>query len=210
MIDVPYSVITKGPDGKECVEWHTARMPKPPSIDHPPGVDGRELGNILKSYPDCPPTTTTTRPPSAQDARTPYDVAVDFWREIQLPSPHPSIAPGRAITGRPAYLETRGETTHAFADDTDLGHLEVRARGEYVVDWGDGTTSGPYAEEGGPWPDGHITHTYVDSGTYDVVVTERWRATWTLGDDHGDLEGLQTTGRIDDFRVDQVQAVVEG
>ncbi len=61
--------------------------------------------------------------------------------------------------------------------------------------------------EGGPWPDGRITHQYTDVGIYDVVVTERWTATWRLGAASGSLAELRTTGRIDDFPVEQIQAV---
>jgi len=41
-----------------------------------------------------------------------------------------------------------------------------------------------------------------------VVVTERWAATWRLGGQGGTLRALQTTGRIDDFPVQQIQAVI--
>ncbi len=45
-------------------------------------------------------------------------------------------------------------------------------------------------------------------GFYDVVVTERWTATWSFGDQSGTLEELRTVVRIDDFPVQQIQAVV--
>ena len=82
------------------------------------------------------------------------------------------------------------------------------ATGKYYVDWGDGTTTGPHSVEGGPWPDGQITHEYIHIGAYDVVVTERWTATWSFGSESGTLDELRTVGRIDDFPVQQIQAVV--
>jgi len=76
-----------------------------------------------------------------------------------------------------AYLETRGSTTHTYTEpNTPFGPLEIVAHGTYYVDWGDGEHSGPHPDEGGPWPDGRITHEYLRVGAYDVVVTERWTA----------------------------------
>ena len=82
------------------------------------------------------------------------------------------------------------------------------ATGRYYVDWGDGTNTGPHSAEGGPWPDGDIKHEYIHIGAYDVVVTERWTATWSFGAQSGVLDELRTVGRIDDFPVQQIQAVV--
>lgn len=135
-------------------------------------------------------------------------VAARYWERVPLPKPAPVIAPGRAITGKLAYLETRGEVTRTYTNDTTFGPLEIVAKGSYMVDWGDGETTGPYAVEGKPWPDGQITHDYLKVGSYDIVVTERWTATWRLGGERGTLRALQTTGRIDDFPVEQIQAVI--
>ncbi len=151
-------------------------------------------------YTPCP-----GQPATAID---PVVYAVQFWQDIPLPTPAPSIAPGWAITGKYAYLETHGQRQHTFTRDTPFGPLVLMATGEYLVDWGDGEQTGPYDIEGGPWPDGQITHTYINVGTYDVVVTEQWSATWRLGGETGTLTGLSTEGRIEDFRVEQVQAVV--
>jgi hypothetical protein len=135
-------------------------------------------------------------------------VARRYWEERTLPVPRPSIAPGRAITGKPAYLETKGELTHVYENNTVFGPLRVVASGSYSIDWGDGATTGPYRLEGLSWPDGQITHDYLDIGSYDVIVTENWTATWSLGGEAGVLRSLQTTGRIDRFPVEQIQAVI--
>lgn len=155
---------------------------------------------MLGAFPLCPGQRL--------EDTDPVMYAVQFWQDVPLPDPKPFIAPGWAITGKFAYLETRGERQHTYTRDTPFGPLELVATGRYHVDWGDGTTSGPYDVEGRPWPDGQITHTYIDVGTYDVVVTERWSSTWRIGDDGGTLTGLRTEGRIEDFRVEQIQAVV--
>ena len=130
------------------------------------------------------------------------------WEEVVLPEPQPYIAPGWMITGKYAYLETRGQLRHSFTKDTPIGPLKITSTGRYYIDWGDGETTGPHSAEGGPWPDGQITHTYIDVGLYDVVVTEEWTATWSLGPASGSLSGQRTVGRIDDFRVEQIQVVV--
>ena len=135
-------------------------------------------------------------------------VAARYWERVPLPTPQPAIAPGRAITGKVAYLETKGAVARTYFNDTTFGPLQIVARGSYSVDWGDGETSGPHSFEGMPWPDGRITHDYVKIGAYDIVVTERWTATWRLGGESGNLRTLQTTGRIDDFPVEQIQAVI--
>ncbi|MGI8984962.1 MAG: hypothetical protein ACR2HM_10620 [Acidimicrobiales bacterium] len=136
-------------------------------------------------------------------------VAARAWdQRVQLPKPQPSIAPGRAITGKTSYLETKGRVSFTYTEDTVFGPLQITARGSYGVAWGDGETSGPHAFEGQPWPGGQITHEYVNVGSYDIVVTEKWTATWSLDGESGILRSLQTTGRIDDFPVQQIQAVI--
>ncbi len=177
----------------------------------PEGVDpalltipDRDFRDIRQRYPECPP-----QPGRESTPQTARSYAVEYWRDVPLPAPRPYIAPGRAITGMFAYLETRGTTTHTYTEpDTPFGPLTIVASGRYYVDWGDGTHTGPHSSEGGPWPDGQITHEYLRVGSYDVVVTERWRATWRFGTEAGTLEELRTVGRIDDFPVQQIQAVV--
>ncbi len=95
-----------------------------------------------------------------------------------------------------------------YTNNTVLGPLEFLAKGSYSVDWGDGETSGPHSFEGAPWPDGQITHEYLNVGNYNVVVTENWTAKWQLDGESGTLRTLQTTGRIDNFPVQQIQAVI--
>jgi hypothetical protein len=137
---------------------------------------------------------------------------VQFWRTIPLPVPHPSIPPGYAITGKLAYLVTDGTVAPArYEKPTPLGALSISARGSYLVDWGDGTFptwTGPYGEEGGPYPDGLIFHTYDNTGSVTVTLREVWTATWALGSDHGVLAALQTTATVADFSVRQLQAVI--
>jgi hypothetical protein len=131
-----------------------------------------------------------------------------------LPVPRPSIPPGYAITGKIAYLVTHGTVAPArYQRNTPLGILTITARGSYLVDWGDGTLptwTGPYHEEGGPYPNGRIFHTYDNTGTVTVTVREAWTASWALGPASGVLAALQTTATVAGFPVRQLQAVITG
>jgi hypothetical protein len=138
---------------------------------------------------------------------TPGEVAEQFWGEIPLPKPQPRIAPGYAITGKRAYLETNGVLAQPFSRETPLGTLTLEAKGTYTVDWGDGTTTGPHDLEGAAWPDGGISHVYAHRGTVTVTVTEAWEATWRLAGQSGTLTGLSTNAAITDFPIQEVQAV---
>jgi hypothetical protein len=142
---------------------------------------------------------------------TPLDFAGQFWKEIPLPVPQPSIPPGYAITGEPAYLVTGGTVDPpAYTEPTPLGLLSVTATGTYTVDWGDGNSSGPFDAEGLPYPNGTITHTYDNVGTLTVTLTENWTATWTLAGAGGTLGQLHTQATIPNFAIRQIQAIITG
>ncbi|MGH3908136.1 MAG: hypothetical protein ACRDTE_28735, partial [Pseudonocardiaceae bacterium] len=79
-------------------------------------------------------------------------IARRYWERVPLPIPQPWIGPGRAITGKLAYLETRGAIGYTYTTDTTFGPLVIVATGSYVVDWGDGERSGPHPFEGEQWP----------------------------------------------------------
>lgn len=132
-----------------------------------------------------------------------------FLYEYGTPDPEPWIAPGFAITGKRAYLETWGPLSHRPEPvETPSGRLEVVfAATSFTVDWGDGTAPEEYASPGEPWPDGEASHVYVDMGVYDVVVAQRWQASWRLGDRAGEVILTGAPSVIDAFEVGQLQAV---
>jgi hypothetical protein len=150
----------------------------------------------------------------AAPAVNPVMLAVQFWQTIPLAVPKPTIPPGYAITGKPAYLVTDGTLEPgAYQRATPLGRLTIIAHGSYLVDWGDATSptwTGPYDREGRGYPNGTIAHTYDNVGTVTVTVEESWSATWTLGAAGGVLAALHTTATIADFPVRQIQALITG
>lgn len=189
----------------------------------PCAVTGSQPGTPLVgngggfTLPPCPaPGGASPSAPGVPVAQvpgiSPSVLAIEFWQRIPLPVPRPSIPPGWALTGKPAYLVTDGTTDPpAFKESTPLGELTVVARGTYWVDWGDGTPpgfAGPYASEGLPWPSGRIRHTYDVAGSYDVVVREDWTASWSLGAASGTLGVLHTQASIRGLQARQLQSLI--
>lgn len=169
-----------------------------------------ELSDVQRQYPPCPDPV----PSSSSGAPAPIlpaAVAATYWQDhgvnlLSRPGPH--IAPGYALAGNPGYLETGAQLTQSFNDPTPVGVLDISARGQLYVDWGDGSGwSGPYDTPGAPWPDGTISHVWADVGHYAVVVQERWSAAWSLDGASGRLTSLQTEGSIPAFEVRQLESV---
>lgn len=147
-----------------------------------------------------------------------HDPAADIaaiWRGARaIPDPTASIAPGRALTGLPAYLvvETPSHVEFALTSDATGITYELSLDTEYEVDWGDGTVDRGIDRSGQPYPGGpeEITHVYGRSGAVDVVVRAEWTGTWRLAGIHQEQQlpgSLSLEHRIEDFPVDQVQAV---
>jgi len=198
-----------GPDGQACIG--TGYYESGSSVPRPvqgPTESEEGPGNSSSLYSTAPPCPRRLGPSGAASLETPAMVARRHWEDIVLPDPRPRIAPGRAITGKTAYLETVGQRSYTYSNTTVFGPLVIIATGSYWISWGDGEATGPYAVEGMPWPDGTITHEYQSVGLYDIMVTERWNASWQLGGKSGVLRGMETTGNIDDFPVQQIQAVI--
>ncbi len=201
IISVPS--LATNPTGQPCVNFNTVTGPN--LANSPAQNSAEQLGvNLVGQYGLCPNAAV---PPAL--ALNPAVLAAQFWQTIPLPVPKPSIPPGYALTGKLAYLVTAGTVSPpAYREQTPLGPLQIVARGDYTVSWGDGATSGPYRIEGLAYPNGVITHTYEDVGSYTVAVHETWSATWTLGGAGGTLEQLGTDGTIPVLPARQVQAVI--
>ncbi len=186
----------------QCVAFERMRAPNEAAAGAGQGMIDSMWEPLFANYPLCPKADA----PGASPAAT----AAEYWSlrlRDALAKPRPAIAPGYMLAGKTAYLETNTKLTDRFLHATPLGPLVIDAVGELHVDWGDGTRSGPLKDVGRPWPHGTITHSWTHTGRYDIVVTERWTATWRLGGSTGTLPGLVTEGRLDDFEVRQLQAV---
>jgi hypothetical protein len=192
-------VLSNDPTGQPCVTTERRTFSTPQAASSFDQAQEPRWLTLVAQFPMCPGVTRA--------GPSPATLAAVFWGEVPLPKPAPHIEPGWAMTGRLAYLETQAPLTQTFTRDTPLGPLTITATGEFDVDWGDGTTSGPHAYAGAPWPDGRITHAYVHTGAVNVTLSERWHATWHLGSASGDLTALRTEGRIDGLPVREVQAV---
>ena len=168
------------------------------------GLRGREAEEraleLIAIYDVCPGVQRPVASPAA--------VARQVIEEFLPAPPVPEIDPGYAITGKPSYLETKGNLRPAAQTRaTSLGDIEVTFAGRYVVDWGDGVEE-TFEFEGGPWPEGRIQHTYTHVGHYNVVVSIEWVADWRIGTTTGRINnGLASVARIDNFEVRQLQAV---
>jgi hypothetical protein len=169
-----------------------------------------ESGGVRAFMKPCPDQPAGAAPPV--QAVPPQQLATAFWDTIKLPAPNPTSHPDYAVTGKVTYVDAGDSNDPApWTRETPYGLLTIKAHGSYTVEWGDGTpTTGPYDNPGGSYPAGDITHTYDDVGTVTITVREDWTATWTIGDIHGDLGGLHTTGTLPGFPVRQIQAVVTG
>jgi hypothetical protein len=199
-----FPTVDTQPDGSRCV-----RMRRQAYADPVAAAAATDAQNALwrlaaASFPLCQRAPVPESTPAAQ--------AAEFWRvvgEDLLPKPAPRIAPGYMLAGKLAYLEAGTVSTAAFEHPTPAGVLRIEARAEGWVDWGDGSPlDGPHGDAGGPWPNGSITHHWTDVGRYDVRVIQRWTGRWVLGTEGGDLAGLETEGVIDDFAVEELQAVI--
>lgn len=157
--------------------------------------------------PCAPPPAAPATPPVV-DAGT---VARSFWRQFPLPRPRGLIQPGEALTGKRAYLQISGPQTGSWTATVFGTVVTITATSTYDVDWGDGTWDTNLTDQGGPWPDGDITHVYQFAGTATVVVHQHWTAAYTAtgpAPGTGTLAGLETVSDPIVLPVKQVQAVI--
>lgn len=152
---------------------------------------------IVAGLPGCPSTVVS-----------PEQVAYSFVREVGAPDPRPQIAPGHAITGKKAYLETPGSVETTIERSTMLGPLVLVFRPTtFTVDWGDGAGVDSFTAPGRPYPSGTATHVYTDADRYDVVVRQRWSVSWSLAGGSGTLGVTGAPSGIPRFEARELEAV---
>lgn len=174
-------------------------------------TSSQSWNKLVSQYQFCPGGVAAAPPAGARVLPVPAVLAGMWWETHGvdvLPRPRPRIAPGYALAGNPAYLETNAPLTATFGSPTPIGTLSVTAHGTIWANWGDGSGwTGPYDIPGAPWPTGRITHVWTTASTYDVVVQERWTATWSLAGSGGGLTGLTTESALPAFSVRQLESV---
>ena len=161
--------------------------------------------HLIGQYGLCPGSTAPPGRPS------PAGVAAWLWRDqVHLPAPEPYVAPGWAIVGKWAYLESRAAPAFRPAPLGAFGDtftITATVTG-FDVDWGDGQTTHT-TDPGGPWPDGRVRHAYANAGTYHLRVIAHWRGTYSVnGSPPAAVPGpeLRTEGTFD-LPAREVQAV---
>jgi hypothetical protein len=169
-------------------------------------VRGEEIAlRAIEAHGFCP----EAQPGEAVDpAALAESIAWQRWFSVTPPTPAPRVQPGWMLVGKRAFLETGSPVTTSW--DFPVPELDstlvISASSGYTVDWGDGTTTGPHASPGGPWPDGDVTHLYRDAAGYTITVDQTWTATWQVGGYSGALPARVRTAALD-LPVREVQAV---
>ncbi len=154
---------------------------------------------VSAGHPPCPGAASVD----------PVQIVLAHLSEHGPPDPDPVVPSGFGITGLEAIVVT-DNTPVTWSDavaSTPFGPLDLTGRAAVDVDWGDGTTTGPFGEPGRPFPDHNIWHVYTDLAVVDVVVTYTWTIDWSFGAAAGQVT-LNRTGTVAGFEVVDVQSVV--
>lgn len=185
----------------------------------PPLGIGRYGEPGIGGLPLCP-SAPGQPAPAAPPPPTPLEAAYYAWLfVIDLPSPSASTQPTIGITGLDTFLTIQGQQGMVL-DVPALGyniHFDISS--VYDVDWGDprpdGSRNGAavtrnHPNQGGPYPNGSLRHQYIERGTAEITITQRWSATWSGGGEGGSLpDSVETTGRLS-LPIQEIQAVVTG
>lgn len=191
------------PDGTRCAYIFPTAM-DPNSRDA--GTQETRAVDLARQYGTCP-----NSPRQADGGLTPAAAAALIWQDrVELPDPVLAIKPGHAVTGKPAYLEVTSPRTIRM-NTTAFGHaVELTVTSVLDIDWGDGTLERNVTRQGGPWPHGDITHVYTDTqAEAPVHVTQRWKASWRVGNQTGVIADQLFTESTLLLPVREIQAVRE-
>lgn len=211
MVVVTYPVLRTAPDGSGCVGTG-ARLIEARFAD---AIEaGRlaryeyDLARYLEAGNPPPGACPATGAPDPEELRTAVAAVVTH----QLPRPVPTIAPGTAITGLPAYLETGRALRFTTAPVTlalSTGPVTVALEGvaTSTVDWGDGHVDQGLTDPGGPWPDGTVTHTYLERERVEVQVTDRWEISFQAAGLAAQQLTVEVTGQPLELEVIEVRAL---
>lgn len=203
--------IARAVDGGPCIQFSQVGTADQAGADALTSATNRDLDFLRPSMGGvCPPGQVPTGA-AGPVVPSPEEFILAWVRDAELPPPRPVIAPGWAITGLPAYLESNGTAVHQPpSEGTPHGDLVVTAEFAHLtVDWGDGRGSQRYDSLGGPYPGGDVTHTYVDVGARQVQVTQHWDVTASVGGVSMTFDGMYSDAAPLILDVEQVQAVLQ-
>lgn len=211
MVVVEYPLLRRLPGGGACVGTGVrvieARFAGPIERGRQARFE-HDLARYLEEGNPPPPPCPSAATPDPEELRAAVAAVVAH----QLPRPVATIAPGWAITGLPAYLETGRALSFSTGPITvplSSGPASVVLEGAatYDVDWGDGRTDRGLTDPGGPWPHGAVTHTYLDRAQVEVQVTDRWRITFRVAGLAEQQLTLEITGEPLELEVIEVRAL---
>lgn len=190
------------PEGADAEEATAARVREYEQLFGPGGVL-----HGLNSDHRC----EGSDPVAAISAPMAEDVVASFVRADWLPRPELSVPPGFGLVGMPAFLVTDHELAHELPrQDVDLGILRIpiswQATGVSRVDWGDGQLSEHHVG-GRAWPDGEVTHTYQDAGSYAISLQDTWTISYQLGPITGSTTAVLDPVVLDALEVEERRSV---
>lgn len=156
------------------------------------------------------PTLQAPAVPAIPPAVQARQIAIEFVNNTEMPVPKPKLSAPSGVCGARHSVDLQiPDTFQPSNASTPMGPLQLRARGTFTVDWGDGSRN-TYTTTGAAWPQSDISHTWTERGTYTVTVTAMWSAHWSIAEYSGVIPGLATTGTVPSWQVYEAQAVLVG
>jgi hypothetical protein len=105
-----------------------------------------------------------------------------YLKDVTPPAMHVTVQPPNgALSNLPAYFQVQPPVRQPqqFGGPQVIETITITPA-HYTWDWGDGTAPLETDDPGGPYPDGHVTHTYDRAAHLTVALTTEWSATYTI------------------------------
>jgi hypothetical protein len=105
--------------------------------------------------------------------------------------------PSNALSGIPTYFQVSAPNPapQQFGGPAVTETITITPA-TYTWQWGDGSPSLETKDPGGPYPDGHVTHTYVHAAHTSGTLTTEWSATYTVTAAGRTLGPFNATGTV--------------
>ena len=128
-----------------------------------------------------------------------------YLKDVVPPTMHVTVQPPNGVLSNlPAYFQANPPANlqpQAFGGPQVTENITITPA-HYTWDWGDGTPALTTDDPGGPYPDGHVTHTYDRSAHLVAALTTEWSATYTItvaGQTFGPYNATGTVQRTQRF-----------